>query len=60
MMLPMPGQFDRATIVPLYAAPTLQHNHHQQEQQTMPSIIDHTGGGEMSSRGGEVEDQQRK
>jgi NADPH:quinone reductase-like Zn-dependent oxidoreductase len=54
MMLPMmPGQFDTA----IYAAPTLQHH---QQQQTMPSIIDHAGGGEMSSRGGEGEDQQRK
>lgn len=53
MMLPMPGQFDPA----IYAAPTLQHH---QQQQTMPSIIDHAGGGEMSSRGGEGEDQQRK
>jgi hypothetical protein len=26
----------------------------------MPSIIDHAGGDEMSSRGGEGEDQQRK
>jgi hypothetical protein len=58
MMLPMPGQFDPATIGPFYAAPTLQQHH--QQQQTMPSIIDHAGGGEMSSRGGEVEDQQRK